>query len=203
MLETHSSAWSRAYNIRNSAKGGWEGDSACPIRLRGYTELVMGNIDPKLRKKIDTAVRRGYMLESRTQLPMYLSMFRERNPIGNIPIGYIGKTAMTVYLPDEDSAKLLEQELQALLVMTEAIKNKARFNVIAHDYSGYWILNIHAYAKEAKGRTAHLLSAFNGMRPVIDEALSPDAHTREKFARWCADDATTIRIPFDSHKGRK
>lgn len=203
LLETHSSAWNRAHEIRRRVKNGWEHDSDSPIRLRGYTELVMGNIKPKLRKKIDTAIRRGYTLENRTQLPLYLSFIRGHNPIMALPIGYIGKTSMDIYLPNEDDVKELKRELQAQLVMTEAhSKGTSNFSVNAHRHSNYWVLRVSAYAADAAGKCPHLVSAFKEMRPAIDEWLSSDAHNREKIARWCANDASTIRVPFDSHRNR-
>ncbi len=203
-LENHSNAWSRMYTFRNSVKGSsWQTDMECPIRMRGYTELVFGNLDKKLRKKVDTALRRGYALENSTQLPILLRMITKFCPIANVPIGYIGKTDLEIYVPCVEDAKNMRDELNALSVLTDSFKGSK----ITHGYNkrlyGYECVTARTLAKGAGGRTGHLVSAFTSLRPSIDQWMEKDAAIREEVARWAGNVITTIRIPFDSHKDRK
>lgn len=203
-LETHSSAWNRMYDYRKRWKTHWQQDDECPIRMRGYTELVFGNIDAKLRKKIDTALRRGYTLEDNTQLPVVLGLIIAHCPVANVPIGYVGKTDLRLYVPTMEDAKNMCDELNALSVLTDSFSgNQFRYHPGA-GLLGYSYVGARTLRKDAGvGHAAHLKSAYKEMRPAIDQWLEPEAALREKMARWCADDATVIRIPFDSHRDRR
>lgn len=204
-LENHSQAWSRMYQFRKRfPKRRWQYDEHCPIRMRGYTELVFGNLPPKLRKKIDSAVKRGYTLEESTQLPTIIRLIEEFNPICKpFAIGYMGKTEMSVYVPKLEQAEELRQVLKAVVVMTDKIKMQD-INVGTID-KGMWPVTCsvaHVLGEDPASTTAHLKPCFTGMRGAIGEFLNCWAKEREAVAKWCADDACTIRIPFDSHKDR-
>lgn len=198
-LETHSTAWSRAFEWRKSAKGrSWMPDKEDPLRMRGYTELIMGNLDDKLRKKLDSALRRGYALENRTQLPALLCLVRDHCPVAKVPIGYIGKTELNLFLPTAEDAADLARELQAQTTMTDAFDGS---KLIARgSWQDWHCIHVYASRKDATGRCPHLVSTFKEMRPAIDEWMAANAAVREDIARWAADDATTIRIAFDSHR---
>lgn len=202
LLETHSKAWRRQYDWRRSGKHSWMSDKEAPIRMRGYSELQFVNIPPKLRKKLDSALKRGYALENSTQLPILLRIVKHFCPVANVPIGYIGKTEMKLYLPTEEDAIDLQNELRAQTVMTEAFDGGKVAHAPQWNWRDWHCVHVRAQRKGAKGQSAHLVSTFKEMRPAIDEWMAKEASVREDIARWAADDATVIRIPFDSHKER-
>ncbi len=207
MLEDHGTAWNRAYYFRKLFKpkkvkgkplgSRYMSDADCPIRLRGYTEVKMGNVDDRLRKKIDTTIRRGYQLENKTQLPRLMRLIEKHNPIAPIKIGYMGKTEFTLYMPTSDEAIDLQKELHAMTVMTDAFEgHKIRL------YGVRVSCQITARA-DAKGEAQHLRAAFTELRPAIDSYMALWASEREAIARWCSADDAVIRVPFDSHKDIK
>ena len=199
--ETHSSAWSRAYNYRTKGKKTWVTDADCPIRMRGYSELWLGDLDAKLRKKIDTALRRGYALERESQLRPILVMLEPFYPKGMPPIGYVGKTELTLFLATEDEANDLRQELNANTVMTEAFVGRKIGVTKGRD--GWWIVQVSLYKpRGVRGNTKHMAPCFTELRASIDEWMKSGADLREAFARWCAEDNRVIKIPFDSHLKR-
>lgn len=202
-MEGHAWAWSRMHSFRNAVKGSnWMSDTDCPLRMRGYTELAFVNLDSKLRKKIDSAVKRGYALENRTQLPTMLKMIEDFCPIANVPIGYIGKTDLRLYLSEPTKAQDMCDELNALSTLTESFKGNKMRLLSSWNKHGYHCVMANTMRKGATGQAAHLRSAFKEMRPTIDEFMEEDAAIREQIARWCADDSTVIRVPFDSHMKR-
>lgn len=209
-LETHERAWDRVYWFKKlAAKRGhsWMKDKDCPIRMRGYSELVFGDLDPKLRKKVDSALKRGYALERRSGLRTILDLVCRYNPIQKFPIGYLGKSEFELYLPTEEAAVDLRQEILALNTMTESFRGKNdRFTVGGRTKYGYTCLSVYWIAARNVGKhDSHpqLRPCFTKMRPAIDEYMAQDAAVREQVARWCNDDDLTIRIPFDSHKERR
>lgn len=204
LLETHSRAWNRSHSFRSAVKGSnWMPDDKCPIRMRGYTELVFGNLDKKLRKKVDTALRRGYALENRTQLPILLAFITKFCPAGSVPIGYIGKTELRIYVPNLEDAKSMCDELNALSVLTDSFKGNQMQRAPGMGTMGYSCVVARTLAKSAPHtRTGHLMSAFTDLRPAVDQWMARDAVKREHMAHWCANDSSVIRVPFDSHKER-
>lgn len=213
-LETHEVAWDRVAGYRQATRQRarwsrrWEKDVDCAIRMRGYTELVFGNLDSKVRKKIDSALKRGYGLEKNTQLPHLLRMIEQFNPIQPVPIGYVGKTEFNVYVPTVDEAEDLRKEIIAVNAMTDGFKgNRVKVGGTMHGYHS--VLMQWAERKDeddsAKrwNSASHLKPCFTQIRPCIDSWLDSDAAVREEIARWCAKDDSTIRVPFDSHKRRR
>lgn len=203
-LEGHSHAWHRMYDFRKRApKVNWQSDADCSLRMRGYTELVFGNLPPKLRKKIDSALKRGYMLEDSTQLKPVIRLIEKHNPVSkDFVIGYVGKTDMEIFVPTPEQAAELCDTLKAGVVMTDKIKMQA-LHVGTPRRNMHPVVCRVAHAEDASGHAAHLKPCFTELRPLMNNALESWASDREAVARWCADDACTIRIPFDSHKDRK
>ncbi len=196
--ENHSSAWSRTFNYRSKGKKTWLCDADCPIRMRGYSELWLGDLDAKLRKKIDTALRRGYALERESQLRPILDMLEKFSPKQMPPIGYVGKTELTLFTATEAEALSLQKELDANTVMTEAFKG-SRIGV-SKGRNNWWLVQVMLYKpRGARGNTKHMAPRFTELRVTIDEWMKSGADVREKFARWCAEDNRVIKIPFDSH----
>lgn len=204
LLEPHSSAWNRMYNYRKRWKPHWQSEGLCPIRMRGYTELVLGNLDMKLRKKLDTALKRGYALEINTQLPLLLRMVIDHCPVARVPIGYVGKTFLDLYIPTIEEAKDMCDELNALAVLTDSFKGRQLRYYQGYGWQNYARITANTLRKGVNPQleTAQLVSAFTELRPAIGQWMEKDAANREQMAHWCADDASVIRIPFDSHKDR-
>lgn len=199
--EGHGSAWNRVYHIRKTY--GWGKAGRCPIRLRGYSELVMERIRPKLRKKIDTALKRGYRLDGKDDLVKILDMICSYNPIQAIVIGYVGKTRMSIYLPTRDDADDLKRELEAQVVMTEAFKG-AELRVLHSDNpTGYehevFLKQWHNAGGKGSRDQPQLKAVTRECRFAIDEWMDKEAAVRERIAHWCAQDDSVIRIPFDTH----
>lgn len=199
--EKHSSAWTRAYAYRSKGKKTWMSDANCPIRMRGYSELWLGDLDAKLLKKIDTALRRGYALERNSQLLPILHMLEKFQPKQMPPIGYVGKTELALFLATEDEADDLRRELDANTVMTDAFAGSKIGVTKGRD--GWWIVQVDLYKpRGARGNTKHMAPCFTALRASIDEWMKSGADLREAFARWCAEDNRVIKIPFDSHLKR-
>ena len=199
--ENHSSAWTRAYAFRSNGKKTWMSDANCPIRMRGYSELWLGDLGAKLRKKIDTALRRGYALERRSQLLPVLHMLEKFQPKQMPPIGYVGKTELTLFVTTEKESLELQSELNANTVMTEAFKGSRIRASKGRD--GWWYVHVDLYKpRGARGNTKHMAPCFTELRASIDEWMKSGASIREEFARWCAEDNRVIKIPFDSHLKR-
>ncbi len=193
-VEGHSDAWHRVYWILKAMN--WPGENACPIRLRGYSELVMSRIDPKTRKKIDSAIKRGYKLDKKGDFTKLLGMICEFNPIEQLKLGYVGKTRMNIYLPTHDDAVDLQRELQAQTVMTEALAGRE----IRVQGKEVFVLQEHKAGGMGSKDQPQLKGCLSALRIAIDEWLTTDAAIRESVAAWCALDESVIRIPFDTHQ---
>lgn len=199
-VEWHSTAWHRCYEYRRSGSG-WVTERLCPIRLRGYSELVMGNVPAKLRKTIDTSLKRGYRLSGKSDLCEVLNIILNHNPIAAIPIGYIGKSKFAVYAHWDD-AKELQQALKGMAVMTETFDGDS-VRMRGKMSSGYREVYVSEWIRaggKGSSNQPQLKASFTHARQVIDTYMERDAAVREQIARWCANDDCTIRIPFDSHK---
>jgi len=130
-----------------------------------------------------------------------LDMLEKVQPEQMLPIGYVGKTELTLFLATEDEADDLQKELNANTVMTEAFRG-SRIRV-RKGRDGWWLVQVDLYKpRGARGNTKHMAPCFTQLRVTIDEWMKPDASIREEFARWCAEDNKVIRIPFDSHLKR-
>lgn len=199
-LEEHSTAWNRCYNIRKDGRG-WTREDVCPIRLRGYSELVMGRIAPKQRKAIDSAFRRGYRLSDKPELKILCNLICAHNPVQPINLGYVGKSNFQVYVPYREHAEELQQELRAVAVMTETFPGD-EVQISSVDARGYSEVYLRQWIRAGgKGDPdqPQLKASFKHVRPVLDTWMAADAKVRECIARWIAQDDATIRIPFDTH----
>lgn len=199
-LESHGDAWHRCYEIRGMS--GWAHEEECPIRLRGYSELIMGRIKAKLRKRIDSALKSGYRLDSKKDHVMLLDMICEFNPIQRIAIGYIGKSKFHVYVPEVD-AQELQETLSGLSVMTETFKGSdIGVSPVPHiaGYTKVYLEQIHYAGGKGSSDQPQLKASFTHARQVIGGYMEKDAAVRECIAAWVADDSNVIRIPFDTHQ---
>ena len=201
-METHSAAWNRVYHYRNQGGSNeYVAERKCPIRLRGYSELVMGRVPAKLRKAVDTAIRRGYRLSEKAKLVTLVRLVSLHNPIATVPIGYIGKTNFSIFTKDPDD--LLEQ-LGALSAIDEKLAERDIDRRTDFNEYGYCEVYCREYIRGGGGAYSkeqpQLKSCFRHARSIVDTFMEKDAAVREQIAKWCADDNCTIRIPFDTHK---
>ncbi len=201
MIERHTVAYHRVYYIKREM--GWPHERNVPIRLRGYSELIMSRIHPRIRKKIDSAIKRGYTLDQKPDFTGLLKFICKYNPIKPIHIGYVGKTRMDIWLPTEDEAHDLCKELKAQVVMTEALEGKEiNTNATPSDtgyYEVYVRMWLHAGGKGSEDQP-QLKSLVGDFRGAVDEWMARDAPAREQVAHWCAQSNSTLRIPFDTHQ---
>lgn len=200
-IEGHREAWHRVYNIKKEM--GWPSESNCPIRLRGYSELIMHRIDKRVRKKIDSALKRGYSLDKKQDFARLLKMICDYNPIQPITLGYIGKTNMSVWVKTADEAADLKQELRAQTVMTESMNQHLIDRQATPSHHGYYEVYVRQWI-EAGGKGSseqpQLKPQFTEMRVAIDEWMQHEAALRERIAHWCAQGDSVIQVPFDTHK---
>jgi hypothetical protein len=161
-----------------------------PLRMRGYTEIVMGNLPQRERKAIDTSLRRGYSLAESNRAALILNLIAKSV---DFDIGYLGKTRGSLWLPSSAARDACLQHLEAQLVMTEKFSAKglkARGdNRISIQVDQEWGDN-------------PLKSHMTELRVVVDEHMAHWAVDREKLANSLLTDDAAIRIPYDSHKGR-
>lgn len=200
-IESHTKVANRIYFIKKGM--GWPNEHQLPIRIRGYSELAMHRIDERTRKKIDTALRRGYRLDQKSAFKRLLLLICEHNPIKPITVGYVGKTRFEVWVPTHDDALDLQKELQAQTVMTEALNGEKINTNSTSSEQGYWEVFVRQWIPAGgKGSSdqPQLKSQMSELRVPIDEWMNHDAPVREEIARWCADDDSAIRIPFDTHQ---
>ena len=201
IIEKHGDAWHRCYFIKKEM--GWPIEANCPIRLRGYSELIMRRISGRVRKKIDSALKRGYALDQKADFKRLLTFICDYNPIQPITIGYVGKTNFNVWVKTAEDAIDLKKELRAQTVMTEAVNQRLIDRAATPSDHGYYEVYVRQWI-EAGGKGSsdqpQLKSQFSELRVAIDEWMEEDAPIRERIARWCDDDNSTIRIPFDTHQ---
>lgn len=198
-LEGHSDAWHRVYTIRKAT--GWASEDACPIRLRGYSQLIMGRIAPKLRKKIDSALKRGYRLDAKKDHEMLLNMICKHNPIQPIRIGYVGKSRFSVFVLSHEDAIDLQKELLAQTLMTDAFKGRdINIHEVGPGYYEVWYRARENSGGKGSKNQPQLKARFAHVRYAIDEWMEQDAAVRERIAAWAAGNDSRIMIPFDTHK---
>lgn len=199
-IENHAVAWGRVYNIKKAM--GWPHEKGVPIRLRGYSELIMNRIHKRVRKKIDSALKRGYTLDQKPDFTGLLDFICKYNPIQPISVGYVGKTRMSIWLPTLDEANDLKKELRAQVVMTETLEGR-EINVAATPRNGYYEVYVrlwlHAGGKGSSDQP-QLQNLVSNFRAPVDEWMLHGAAIREQIAHWCAQSDSTIQVPYDTHK---
>lgn len=188
----------------------WRTQKSCPVRMVGIAELRTGDIPDKWRKRMDTAIRRGYALENRTVLPTFLDIFcNSVTPV--IPIGYVGKQDGSVWISDDDYEDAKKAVVSWYMMTGEAVE--AHLQTRKSDYVQSYI---HGRTHAAPGElirfdaefpapsqggdeAPHLRSASKGFRKAMEPYLAKWAREREKLADALQRDDYTVRIPFDSH----
>jgi len=197
--ELHSTAWHRVYEYRSV--NSWRvNEKDCPIRLRGYTELVMGRVPPKMRKAIDTALKRGYRLSDKNDFRNIMRIILENNPVHKfIPIGYVGKSRFSIQVNTDVAVEMVDT-LKGLSVIDEKFDSSSVRMKRGSPYSEIYIREYHGSGGKGDSYQPQLKAQFQHVRGIIDNYMEKDAAIRERIALWCAGDNCTIRIPFDTHK---
>lgn len=185
-IETITGAWNRWVNTYKRQPSGKYCDSEIPIRLRGYSELTMGELTDKERKAIDASIRRGYTLAKSSRWYMCLQLILRSV---DFQLGYLGKTRGSIWMPDTESRDALLQHMEAQLVMTEKFSAGDLSTYGEH----YVRVNVNTRANPMK---AHLTE----LRQVIDEHMEFWVRRRTRLANKLESDDAVIRIPFDSMK---
>ena len=163
----------------------------------------MCRISGRVRKKIDSALKRGYALDQKADFRRLLKFICDYNPIQPITIGYVGKTNFNVWVATADDALDLKKELRAQTVMTEAVEQRLIDRGTAPNDLGYYEVYVRQWIQAGgKGSSdqPQLKSQFSELRIAIDEWMEIDAPIRERIARWCARDDSIIQVPFDTHQ---
>ena len=81
----------------------------------GLTRLHVGKIPPKFKQRMIAAVRRGYTTAQRGLWPAMLQFICEE--VHN-PIGYIGRTHMNIWIPQDDKFGDRMEALRAFVALT-------------------------------------------------------------------------------------
>lgn len=198
-IEGHNMAWHRCYEYRGAGSG-WLGEDKCPIRLRGYSELVMGRVPPKIRKAIDTALKRGYRLSGKKDFRHVMEIILENNPIQKfIPIGYVGKSRFNVKVNCDVAVEMVET-LKGLSAIDDKFDGDTVHYQAGSPYSEVYVREWVRAGGKGSSNQPQLKAGFTHVRAIIDTYMEEEAAIREQIARWCSADDCTIRIPFDTHK---
>ena len=200
-IESHSEAWGRVYYVKKAMD--WPHERNVPIRLRGYSELIMHRIDKRVRKKIDSALKRGYKLDTRSDLVYLLRMICTYNPIKEIQLGYVGKTRFDIWVPSQADALELREELRALNVMSEAFDcDYLHVDSMPSNWGNYsvWFRQSKRAGGVGSPDQPQLKSIVRDSHGIIDVWMEQGAAVREQVAHWCAQGDSTLRIPFDTHQ---
>lgn len=175
------------YNCWKRSKGHTE-DKDVPIRMRGYGEVAMGNLTPKERKEIDSALRRGYSLSINNRTRVVID-FITRSV--DFAIGYLGKSKGSLWFPDADMRDRCLKLMEAQLVMTRKF---TAAGLRARGPRGIYI-------QVPTGRGQSTCKAYlTELRLIVDEFMAEWAAEREQFANRLLSDDAVVRVPFDSHK---
>jgi len=211
--------WNQLYRRAPNRLFNAEGD--VPIRVQGFATLTMKDIPENYRKRMDSAIRRGYLLESNTPTPALLELAlagMEDPP----PIGYVGKQSGYIWLDSvEEAEEAFKTVISMNMLIDEVADQNLRHRIEAHggvltecwfqDHfresvreakAGMVLLRVEAYLDDGSA-APQLKHAAKGIRKGFDEALKAWANRREKAAKVIADDDYTVAIPFDSFAGRK
>ena len=186
-VEQLSHAWNRWVNCYKQQPSGVYGDHKVPIRLRGYSEIVMSDLTDRERKSIDTSLRRGYTLVGNAR---WVACLKLLIATANFNMGYLGKTRGHIWMPTTESRDALIKHMEAQLVMTE------KFSARSLSKFGTHMVRINVYSQKETPMAAHLTE----LRQVVDEHLELFAKDRNEFANMVIKPDAVIRLPFDSKK---
>ena len=190
-IEVGAYAWNRWIDAYKKQPQGQGQDHLVPLRLRGYSEIVMGDLSAKERKAIDSTLRRGYSL---SRSPRWMVLMRLILRTVDWSIGYLGKTQGTLWFPNTEDRDKCLNHMEAQLVMTErfsadALREYGDDKILVKVDTGY-----NYTANEQKQLKAH----FTELRLVADEYMAMWAAPREQLANSLLSDDAVVRVPFDT-----
>lgn len=210
--------FSGIWNNNSALRKDWHRQEEAPMRVVGVFQMRTGDIPDRWRKRMDSAIRRGYMLENRTILPELVSLFASTADTP-VPIGYVGKQDGGVYLLEDDVGAAWDSVVSWYMMTGEAREE----NVRRHNSSAYvWCGGHHVDVALSHGMDAlglvkfgasfyvgndgseapQLKHAAKGFRKAVDPYLEHWAEPRNALADALQDDDYIVRIPFDSHLNR-
>lgn len=188
---------------------GWGDGSKHPFVMHGESELHTSMIKSRTYNKMLNGITKGYLQEFHTMMPLVVKAAMLASPFKRFPVGYLGKTRFTLWMPDEAAAKNLRREILALNTMVDAVKGKSiivsgatkwGFHAVdCHQYVSSW--DYSSGSRNYAGPTQQLKPLFNQLRTVIDANMKTWLAMREPFVEWLTD-RPLIAIPFDSRINR-
>jgi hypothetical protein len=184
----------RMYNVGKAVKWKWD-KAGSVLRVMGYTELSVPNMDAATVRFIRTTLDRGYVLRDGHERELLkLVIAAAPKPIG---IGYIGRTKMSVYFPEVIDTQAIVKELKTMQQLVDSTK---RIPYIAKPMEhGEWNISTRLYVRRERGAgppPAHFAEA----RRLLDHYLqSKEAiEHRQPVLDWF-ESKPVIRVPFASH----
>ncbi len=207
IVEPMYSAYSR-YRVTHHHTGWGAGDKH-PFVMRGETELHTSMIPDRQYNKMLNSITRGYLQEHNTMIPSVVKMAMLATPFQRFPMGYLGKTRFTLYMPSQQKAFDLKKELLALNTMVDAIRPKS-ISVAGSSNWGFYGVECYEYVSSWDNRgasrygspTHQLKPLFTQLRTIINEQMKRWLPLREPFVEWLRE-RPVITIPFDSTANRK
>lgn len=191
-IEQGATAWNRWVRIYKKQPSGQYSDHEIPVRLRGYSELRMGDLTKRERKAIDTSIRRGYSL---SESPRWMECLRFIIRSVDWNLGYLGKTRGTLWFPSNEARDDCLQHMEAQLVMTEKFS--------ARDLYTYGDNKLRIQVSGASGYNYdadHLKAHLTELRTVADEHMDAWVTQRVTLADRLLPDDAIVRVPYDTKK---
>jgi hypothetical protein len=188
-IEDGGTAWNRWVKTYKKQPPGEYLDHLIPIRLRGYSEIVMSDLTDRERKAIDTTLRRGYALSQSPRWCLVLDLILSTV---DWDIGYLGKTQGTLWFPNKKARDACRKHMEAQLVMTEKFR--------ASDLRNYGPNKLYISVGVDRWSNDHLKAHFTELRQVADAELATWKRKRVLLANKLKPDTAVVRVPFDSKK---
>ena len=185
-IEMLTPAWNRYVEVWKYTHKKYE--KTMPLRMRGYSEMPMSEIDPKERKQMHSAVLRGYRLAQNNRATQLLNLLLTQV---DYSLGYSGKTQASMWFPSKEARDDCLTHLEAQTVMTEAFNAKQSLRKWNDNSFNIWINSGRWNNDQLK---AHLSEA----RLVFDEHMDKWKDRRIWLADKIMDDSWICRVPFDS-----
>lgn len=187
-VEPLTGAWNRYVEIWKQTQRKRGSKNEIPVRIRGYSELRMGDIDPTERKMMHSAVLRGYKLAQNNRATQLLAILLQTV---DYELGYAGKTQAHMWFPSKEARDDCLKHVEAMAVMTD------KFN--AHQSIRKWSDRTFQIYIPTNSWTGEQLKAhLTETRLVFDEHMAKWADVRQPLADKMLDDDWVCRIPFDS-----
>lgn len=194
---------------RTHHRAGWGDGSKHPFVMRGESELRMSMIKSRTYNKMLNSITKGYLQEQHTMMPHVVKIATLASPFRRFPVGYLGKTQFTLWMPSEGAAINLRKEIVALNTMVDAVKSQSvivsgttkwGFHAVeCSQYVSSWDPN--PTGSNYAAPTQQLKPLFNQLRTVIDANMKTWLAMREPFVEWLIE-RPIITIPFDSTTNR-